>query len=170
MAKNIVLIGMMGCGKTTVGNLLTRHLNRPLVDTDVVIEEREGRSIPDIFAQDGEAAFRALELGLSRELSEQNGLIIACGGGLPLQDEAIAALKQNSVVFWLNADPGETFDLLDVSGRPLAQSGREDFVRRYHARAPIYRRWADYIIQDYHQDYAGAGEQISTIYTEVSRP
>ena len=94
MAKNIVLIGMMGCGKTTVGKLLAQHLNRPLVDTDALIEQREGRSIPDIFARDGEAYFRALELDLCRELSEQDSLVIACGGGLPTQDEAIAALKK----------------------------------------------------------------------------
>lgn len=170
MEKNIVLIGMMGCGKTTVGGLLARRFARPLADTDELIEGREGRSIPDIFAQDGETGFRALELALCRELSGQSGLVIACGGGLPLQDGAIGALKGNGVVFWLDADPGETFDLLDVSGRPLAQAGREDFIRRYHDRAPVYRRWADFIIRDYHQNYDGAGEQISTIYQEVSEP
>ena len=65
MNKNIVLIGMMGCGKTTVGKLLARRFDRPLVDTDALIEQRQGRSIPDIFAQDGEAYFRALELELA---------------------------------------------------------------------------------------------------------
>ncbi|MBD5133090.1 MAG: shikimate kinase [Clostridiales bacterium] len=146
MAKNIVLIGMMGCGKTTVGKLLSHRLDRPLVDTDALIERRQGRSIPDIFARDGEGRFRALELELCRELGGQSGLVIACGGGLPLQDEAIAALKETGLVFWLDRDPGETYDTLDVSGRPLAQAGREDFIRRYQDRAPIYRRWADYII------------------------
>ncbi|MBD5085348.1 MAG: shikimate kinase [Clostridiales bacterium] len=169
MAKNIVLIGMMGCGKTTVGGLLARRLGRELVDTDALIEQRQGRSIPDIFAQEGEAHFRALELELCRGSSGQDGLIIACGGGLPLQDEAIAALKENGVVFWLDRDPGETYDALDVSGRPLAQAGREDFVRRYQDRAPIYRRWADYIIPC--GDGPQAVEQlISTIYREVSKP
>ena len=167
MDKNVVLIGMMGCGKTTVGKLLSHRLDRPLVDTDALIEQRQGRSIPDIFARDGEAYFRALELDLCRELGGQQGLITACGGGLPTQDEAIAALKKTGLVFWLDRDPGETYDSLDVSGRPLAQAGREDFVRRYQDRAPIYRRWADYIIP------CGDGPQeaerlISTIYTEVS--
>ena len=153
-----------------MGRLLAQCLGRPLIDTDALTEQRQGRSIPGIFAREGEAHFRALELELCRELSGQDGLVIACGGGLPLQDEAIAALKENGLVVWLDRDPGETYDSLDVSGRPLAQAGRQDFLDRYAARAPIYRRWADYIIQDYHQDYAGAGEQISTIYTEVSRP
>ena len=62
MTKNIVLIGMMGCGKTTVGGLLAQYLRRPLTDTDLLIEQRQGRSIPDIFASDGEDGFRALEL------------------------------------------------------------------------------------------------------------
>ena len=167
MDKNIVLIGMMGSGKTTVGRLLAQRLRRPFIDTDAMIEEREGRSIPDIFARDGEAAFRALELAISRELSGQSGLVIACGGGLPTQEEAIAALKQNGLAFWLDRDPVETYDGLNVSGRPLAQAGRGDFVERYQARAPVYRRWADYIIPCADGPNA-AGQLISTIYLEVS--
>ena len=167
MEKNIILIGMMGCGKTTVGHLLSQPLGRELVDTDALIEQRQGRSIPDIFSRDGEAYFRALELALCRELSGRQGLVIACGGGLPLQDEAMTALKENGLVFWLDRDPGETYDGLDVSGRPLAQRGREDFLQRYEQRSPIYRRWADYIIPcgDGPQ---GAAERVSTIYREVS--
>ena len=106
MERNIVLIGMMGCGKTTVGGLLAQRLGREPADTDALIERRQGRSIPDIFAQDGEPAFRAMELELCRELSRRRGLVIACGGGLPLQAEAIAALKENGLVFWLDRDPG----------------------------------------------------------------
>ena len=167
MGKNIVLIGMMGCGKTTVGKLLTQPLGRELVDTDALIEERQGRSIPDIFSRDGEEGFRALELALCRELGGQSGLVIACGGGLPLQDEAMALLKENGLVFWLDRDPGQTYDGLDVSGRPLAQGGREDFLQRYEQRTPIYRRWADYVIPcgDGPQ---GAAERVSAIYREVS--
>ena len=163
MAKNIVLIGMMGCGKTTVGRLLGLEL----VDTDALIEQREGRSIPDIFAREGEAYFRALELALCRELAGREGLVIACGGGLPLQDEAIAALKQNGLVFWLDRDPGESYYGLDVSGRPLAQGGREDFLARYSMRSPIYHRWADFIIVK-PETPQYAENRISTIYMEVS--
>lgn len=167
MGKNIILIGMMGCGKSTVGGLLAQPLGRELVDTDALIEQRQGRSIPDIFSRDGEAYFRALELALCRELSGRQGLVIACGGGLPLQDEAMALLKENGLVFWLDRDPGQTYDGLDVSGRPLAQGGREDFLQRYEQRTPIYRRWADYVIPcgDGPQ---GAAERVSTIYWEVS--
>ena len=166
MEKNIILIGMMGCGKTTVGGLLAQRFDRPLVDTDTLIEQREGRSIPDIFAREGESYFRALELELCRELSGREGLVIACGGGLPLQEEAIAALKKNGLVFWLDRDPGETYYGLDVSGRPLAQGGREDFLARYALRSPIYHRWADFIlVKPESPEYAQ--DRIFTIYTEV---
>ena len=158
----------MGCGKTTVGKLLSRSLGRELVDTDALIEQREGRPIPDIFANHGEAYFRALELALCRELGGRENLIIACGGGLPTQDGAIAALKQNGLVFWLDRDPGETYYGLDTAGRPLAQAGREDFLARYAVRSPIYHRWADFfIIKPESPQYAE--NRISAIYREVSQ-
>ena len=169
MDKNIVLIGMMGSGKTTVGGLLAKRLCRPFVDTDALIEEREGRSISEIFERDGEETFRALELEAARELSGGRGLVIACGGGLPLWDEAIDPLKQSGLVFWLDRDPGETYDALDVSGRPLAQGGREDFIKRYQARAPIYRRWADHIIPCTEDPDPAVG-RIAAICLEVSEP
>ena len=165
--KNIVLIGMMGSGKTTVGRLLARRLGLELADTDALIEERADCAIRDIFRDYGEDRFRDWELIVSRELSRRSGLVIACGGGLPLQDEAIAALKKSGPVFWLDRDPAETYDSLDVSGRPLAQAGREDFLRRYQDRAPIYRRWADYIISA-PKSPQEAEALISTIYLEVS--
>ena len=166
MEKNIVLIGMMGCGKSTVGRLLARRLGRELADTDGLIEARTGRTIPDIFASEGEEGFRALELEVCRELSGRQGLVVACGGGLPTQEKAIAALKENGLVFWLDRDPGETYDSLDVSGRPLAQGGREDFIRRYEGRAPIYRRWADHTVRAKSPQVAAA--LIEVIYKEAS--
>lgn len=167
MPENIVLIGMMGCGKTTVGGLLARRLGRELADTDLLIEARTGRSIPDLFAREGEEWFRALELELCRELAGREGLIVACGGGLPLRDGAISTLKENGLVFWLDRDPGESYYGLDVSGRPLAQGGREDFLARYSVRSPIYHRWADFIIVK-PETPQYAENRISTIYMEVS--
>ena len=145
--QNLILIGMMGCGKTTVGTLLARTLDRELADTDVIIEARAGKTIPAIFSEHGEAYFRTLEHAVSKELGKREDLVISCGGGLPLRDGAITALKETGVVFWLDRDPGETYDSLDKSGRPLAQAGRSDFLARYEARVPVYRRWADHIIR-----------------------
>ena len=149
MKKNIVLIGMMGCGKSTIGKLLTEKLNRPLVDTDALIEEREGCSISEIFAAKGEGYFRDLELSVSEELGKAEGLVIACGGGLPLRPDCIGALKNTGTVIWLRRDPAETYDGLDVTGRPLAQQGKEAFVARFEQRAPIYQACADIVIEEF---------------------
>lgn len=147
--SNIVLIGMMGCGKTTVGTLLAEKLGRALVDTDALIVAREGRSINAIFAAEGEGYFRDLELGVSEELAEKRDLIIACGGGLPLRPECIGSLKYSGTVIWLRRDPGETYDTMDTSARPLARKGRQDFLDRFAQREPIYRQWADIVIDDF---------------------
>ena len=111
--KNIVLIGMMGCGKTTVGTLLARDTGRELADTDALIEQRTGLSIPEIFARHGEAYFRDEELGLAEELALRRGLVIACGGGLPLRPGSIGSLKHSGTVFWLRRDPAAAKDLIN---------------------------------------------------------
>lgn len=147
--KNIVLIGMMGCGKTTVGELLASRLKRTLVDTDVFIERREGMTVPEIFESQGEGYFRSLEAGVAQALSLRQDLIIACGGGLPLQEGAMAALKESGVVLWLDRDPEEIFDREDLSDRPLAQEGREAFLEKAAQRREVYARWADATIHDF---------------------
>jgi len=144
--RNIILIGMMGCGKTTVAELLSQLLGREWVDTDAMIEEREGRSVSTIFEQNGEEYFREKELEVCRELRSRSGLIIACGGGLPLQSACAPLLKSNGLVFWLDRDPKETYDSLDTTQRPLAQTSREAFLARYTQRAPVYRVWANYVV------------------------
>lgn len=164
--KNLILIGMMGCGKTTVGKLLAARLGLEPADTDALIEDRAQCAIRDIFRDYGEERFRDWEYIVSRELGGKSGLVISCGGGLPLQDGAIAALKKSGPVFWLDRDPEETFDSLDTSGRPLAQAGRADFVARYASRAPVYRRWADHVIHNRGTAEAAA-ERIAAIYLDA---
>ena len=147
--KNIVLIGMMGSGKTTVGQLLSTRLKRTLVDTDALIERREGMTVPEIFETQGEGYFRSVEAGVAQALSLRQDLVIACGGGLPLQETAMAALKESGIVIWLDRDPGDLFDREDMTGRPLAQAGREAFLARAGERAPIYEKWADATVRDF---------------------
>lgn len=147
--QNIVLIGMMGCGKSTVGALLAERLGRRLVDTDELIVEREGRSINDIFAAEGEGYFRDQELGVCEELARESGLVIACGGGLPLRADCIGSLRRTGFVVWLRRDPAETYDSMDTAARPLARQGRQDFLARFAQREPVYRECADAIIADF---------------------
>lgn len=144
--KNIVLIGMMGCGKSTCGQLLADRLGRTFVDTDALIQQREGRSIPDIFAQYGEAFFRSLEGETARELSRREDLVIACGGGLPTVEEAMGPLAHTGFVVFLERDPREIFAHVAMDGRPLGQAGEAAFLARYAQREPIYRRWANWTV------------------------
>lgn len=146
MRDNVVLIGMMGCGKTTVGGLLAKKLGFTFVDTDQYIEEALGRSIPDVFAKEGEAFFRDWELGAAEELAQRRRLVISCGGGLPTRCDSIASLKYSGTVIFLRRDPGEIYDNVSMKGRPLGRQGREAFLERYAAREPIYLEWADHVV------------------------
>ena len=136
---NIILIGMMGCGKSTCGQLLAQKLGRRFVDTDTLIEQREGRSIPDIFAQEGEDYFRDVESAVVRELSQQSNLVIATGGGIVLRAENVAALRKNGYVVWLNRSPEDIYTKVSMSKRPLGQGGKEAFLERFAQREPLYR-------------------------------
>ena len=147
--KNVILIGMMGSGKTTVGKLVADRLKLTLVDTDHMIASREGMTIPEIFESQGEPYFRSLETGVAMGLSLRTDLVVACGGGLPLQEAAMAALKDSGVVFWLDRDPAEIYDSEDMSGRPLAQGGRDAFLQRAAERREVYRGWADHRVADF---------------------
>ncbi len=147
--NNIVLIGMMGCGKTTCGQLLAHRLGRELVDTDALIVHREGRSIADIFATDGEARFRALEESAALALAGRRDLVIACGGGLPLRPGAMGPLKSSGRVVFLRRDPGETYDTVPMDARPLGQGGRDAFIARFRDREPVYQSYADLTVTDF---------------------
>ena len=134
---NIVLVGMPGCGKTTVATALAEKLGRPMADVDIEIEREAGKSIPQIFAEDGEEAFRALESSVIRRLGAQSGLVIATGGGSVLREENYAALHRNGRIFHLLRD----IDKLPTEGRPLSQ--QTDLEQMWQARREFYRRFAD---------------------------
>lgn len=161
--KNIVLIGMMGCGKTTVGTILAGRLKKILVDTDKLIESREGMEIPEIFAAQGEGYFRSLEMGVAQALSLRENLIIACGGGLPIQEGAIAALAETGTVVWLDRDAGDIYDTGDMSGRPLAQEGREAFLERAAQRRAFYEKWADATVTDFTSPVSTAARVLEAV-------
>ena len=140
--ENIVLIGMPGCGKSTVAGMLSQALGRNVVDADTEIEVLAGCTIPEIFARDGEAEFRRLETQVLRELGKQSGLIIATGGGCVTREENYPLLHQNGKIFWLVRDT----EKLPTDGRPLSQSTR--LADMYRLRKPLYARFADHIIDN----------------------
>lgn len=135
--KNIVLIGMPGCGKSTIGTLLAETLGRTFVDADAQIVQMAGKSIPEIFAQDGEDAFRQWESDALAHLGKQSGLVIATGGGCVTRQRNYPALHQNGSIVWLERD----LSLLPTDGRPLSQSNRLEEM--YAVRKPLYEAFAD---------------------------
>ena len=140
--ENIVLIGMPASGKTTIANLLSEQLGRKVYDTDKMIIDSQGKSIPEIFADEGETAFRSYEAKEVANASLKNGAVIATGGGAILKSENVKALKQNGVVFFIDR-PYEK--LVPTSDRPLA-SDTEAIKKRYEERYEIYVSSADVVI------------------------
>lgn len=138
--ENIILIGMPGCGKTTVGKALAEKLGRKFVDADAVIAETAGMSIPDIFGNEGEAGFRNRETKVLSELGKQSGLVIATGGGCVTKEENYPLLHQNARIFWLKRNISE----LPTHGRPLSQNG--NLEQMYRVRKPLYESFADVVI------------------------
>lgn len=136
--QNIVLVGMPGCGKTTVAAALERLTGRKSVDTDSLVEEAAGMSVPDIFSEYGEAHFRELEAQAICGIAKEKGLIIATGGGAVLNPENVRALKGNGRIYYLKRE----LELLSLDGRPLSKS-REALERMFVTRDPIYSNCAD---------------------------
>lgn len=147
--RNIYLIGMMNCGKSTCARLLSQRLEAPTLDTDGTLEALAGKTIAEIFSQHGEEYFRDMETALCRELAKKDGLIVACGGGLPLREENRTLLRDSGTVVFLNRDPAACYDSGDMSRRPLGQQGRAAFLERFSRREPLYRAAAHIIIGDY---------------------
>lgn len=139
--KNIALIGMPGCGKSSVGRKLAKYLGRQFVDCDKEIEKITGKSIPAIFADGGEAEFRRIENKVLSEMSKSSGAVIATGGGVVVRDENYELLKQNSTVVFIDRRIAD----LSTVGRPLSQSRPiEDIAAE---RLPKYRLWSDFEIE-----------------------
>ena len=138
--ENIVLIGMPGCGKSTIGKLLSQKLGRTFVDADVEIEKLAKRSIPEIFSQCGEAQFRQYESAVLKELGKESGLIIATGGGCVTRSENYGLLHQNGRIVWIQRD----ISALPIDGRPLSQKNKLEEM--YSIRKPMYHVFADHIV------------------------
>ena len=137
--ENVVLIGMPASGKSTVGALLSEKLSRKFIDTDELIEKREGSSIKEIFAKHGEEYFRELESEIIRKVSREHSLIISTGGGAVLNGENVKMLRENGRIFFLDRDPEK---LTPTDSRPTA-SDRTAIMKRYEERYEIYKKAAD---------------------------
>ncbi len=138
--RNIVLVGFMGTGKTTIGQLLAEQTGMPLVDMDALIEQRVEKPITDIFAQDGEPYFRTLEREMVQELAAQNGQIISTGGGIVLNPDNIADYEKTGLVVCLLATPTEVLGRVQHDDtRPLlAGDKQKKIIQLLETRKPLY--------------------------------
>lgn len=138
--QNIVLIGMPGCGKTAVGQVLSELTGKEFVDTDALIEKKSGMSIQEIFKTGGERFFRELETEIIRQVGKQSGLVIATGGGCVCSGENYPLLHQNGTIIWIERD----VDLLATEGRPLSLAN--DLSQMYAFRKSLYDHFADHTV------------------------
>ena len=138
--ENLILVGMPGSGKSTIGKLLAQKLGKQFVDTDAQIEERAGMSIPAIFQAYGEDEVRKIESEVIAQLGKESGLVIATGGGCVTRQENYPHLHQNGTILWLQRDLAK----LPTQGRPLSQTG--SLEKMFAVRKPLYAAFSDFAI------------------------
>ena len=140
--ENIALIGMAGCGKSTLGRQLAKETGKQFVDADAEVERLAGKTIPEIFADDGEEEFRRLETAVLAELGRRSGIVIATGGGCVTRERNYPLLHQNSRIIWIKRAPGK----LPTAGRPLSQKTAPGLL--YDQRRPLYKAFSDAAIDN----------------------
>ena len=156
--QNIILIGMPGCGKSTVGKILSQRLNRPLLEADADLVKAAGVPIPTIFEAEGEAGFRRRETAILAQLGKQSGTVISTGGGCVTRPENYPLLHQNGTIVWLRRD----LDKLAREGRPLSLNA--DLHAMYATRQLLYQRFADFAVEN-----TGTPEETADAILEVLR-
>jgi shikimate kinase len=150
---NLFLIGSRGAGKTTVGKILADHLLWSFVDLDVLLETRLGKTIRQVFEQDGEASFRASESSLLHELSQESAHVVATGGGIVLLEKNRLQLRASGTVIWLAAEPGVLWQRIQAdpttsARRPdLTVGGQKEVEELLHLRAPYYKACAHHTFE-----------------------
>lgn len=169
---NIALIGFMGTGKSTVGRLVAEQLKFDLLDTDALIEERSGKKITEIFAKNGEPAFRELESQLVEELSKRTRVVISTGGGLPTNPANLASLKTHALVVCLWANPENIFARVrEQSHRPLLNDpdplGK---IRSLLASREQFYKQADVLLNSDLRSAREVAQQVINQFRLVTRP
>ncbi|MFC2005963.1 shikimate kinase [Chloroflexota bacterium] len=164
MKTNIALIGFMGTGKTAVGQLLAKKLDRKFLELDSLIEQQAGKSIPDIFQQDGEIAFRELEIDVTRKIAREEYSVIACGGGIVLNKINIDRLREGAKIVYLTASPRVILKRVssEEGQRPLLAVDNPTLTIQnlLKFRKPFYERAADITINTSKLDIDAVAEQI----------
>lgn len=145
MKNKVVIIGMPGCGKTTVGKILGEELSLEFIDMDEYIEETTGKTISQIF-ENGEDYFRDIETKACEELIKRDNILISTGGGVVKKPINMEILKRDSIVIFLDRPVENILGDVDVSQRPLLKDGKEKLLKLYDERYELYKKYADKII------------------------
>ncbi len=162
MAENIILIGLMGAGKTTVGKILAKNLNKTFVDSDKLIENKAGITINEIFAKFGEEYFRNLEEEIIADISAKSGLVISTGGGAVRREKNIQNLKKNGILIYLSASPEVLFERIkNEIDRPLLKNNKplETLKNLLKQREEFYLK-AHFVIDTNNKDYNDVAQEI----------
>jgi shikimate kinase len=164
MKTSVALIGFMGVGKSAVGQILARSLNKGFVETDTLIAQAAGATTRQIFEREGEIGFREREIAIIKSVSEGRHQVVACGGGVVLNRINVDRLKQDAVLFWLTASPGIIAQRtgLNAQQRPVLQGIHDIKGLRtlLEWRDPYYSRAADFCIDTSHMDVASVADRI----------
>ena len=160
---NIVLVGMPGCGKTSIAKALAQKMSRPVLDTDLMVEQKAGMKIPEIFKKYCETYFRGLEKSAVMEAGKQHSSVIATGGGVVIDTDNYLPLRQNSRIYYID----RPISMLQMSGRPLSKSASA-LYEMFNKRKPLYTKYsdkriintgsidsaADKIIEDFYENFS----------------
>ncbi len=157
--ENIVLIGMPGCGKSTIGKLLAQQLGKQFLDADTCIEEVAKCKIPDIFQAQGEPGFRNIETQILSDICKKSGYVIATGGGCVTRNDNLPLLQQNGTVIWIQRD----LEQLPTDGRPISQANKLSDL--YAVRRPLYQAFSDLTIDN----NSTPADAVTAIIKELSK-
>ena len=144
--KNLYLVGMMGCGKSTLGKKAAQKLGRAFVDLDTKIEADSGETIPQMFEKHGESYFRDAETAALNKASRENELVVACGGGVVLRKKNIELMKNSGRIVYIDRPIEKIMADVDTSVRPLLSGGAHKAKALYEQRKMLYEEYADEII------------------------
>lgn len=166
---NIILIGFRGTGKTTIGKMLAQRLGKEFVDADEYLEQKEGKTVKDIFAEGGEKLFREIETHVIAELCRLDNRVVATGGGAILREENVRALRKSGIIILLEADADTIYkrihkDTLAGQRRPnlTNQGGYQEIEYLLEHRRPLYDRTTDFVINTTSMSAVDAANKIIT--------
>ena len=165
MKDNIVLIGIMGCGKSSLGKQAAKRLGMTFVDMDARIEQEAGMTISQMFETFGETYFRDKETELCHRLSTQSGLVISTGGGIVGREENMEALRKTGRIIFIDRDPEIIVKTINAAKRPLIRDNPQRLFEIHQQRLPLYRKYADLTLSNNRSFY----EAIRRLMAEIKK-